>query len=107
MTNISVNEKGELRVDGEPKKIADLTQEFLEKLVDDSLESKIDYEIEGDMPLAAFFETLRDGTKEGSELRKAKEEREKKAEDAAAAGKKFIEGHGDAPISDVEKWRIQ
>lgn len=107
MTTISVNVKGELRVDGEPKKIADLTQEFLEKLVDDSLESKVDYEIEGDMPLAGFFETLRDGTKEGSELRKAKEERVKKAEDAAAAGKKFIEGHGDAPISDVEKWRIQ
>ena len=63
MTKISVNEKGELRVDGEPKKIADLTQEFLEKLVDDSLESKVDYEIEGDMPLAGFFETLRDGTK--------------------------------------------
>lgn len=107
MTTISVNVKGELRVDGEPKKIADLTQEFLEKLVDDSLESKVDYEIEGDMPLAGFFETLRDGTKEGSELRKAKEERVKKAEDAVVAGKKFIEGHGDAPISDVEKWRIQ
>ena len=99
MTKISVNEKGELRVDGVPKKIDDLTQEFLEKLVDDSLESKVDYEIEGDMPLASFFETLRDGTKEGSELRKAKEEREKKTEDAVAAGKRLIEEYGDVPIS--------
>lgn len=107
MTKISVDEKGELKVDGEPKKIADLTQEFLEKLVDDSLESKVDYEIEGDMPLAGFFETLRDGTKEGSELRKAKEEREKKTKVAAAAGKKFAEEHGVVPIGDVEKWHIQ
>ena len=30
MTKISVDEKGELKVDGEPKKITDLTQEFLE-----------------------------------------------------------------------------
>ena len=102
MTKISVNEKGELRVDGVPKKIDDLTQEFLEKLVDDSLESKVDYEIEGDMPLASFFETLRDGTKEGSELRKAKEEREKKTEDAVAAGKWLIEECGDVPISDAK-----
>lgn len=107
MTKISVNEKGELRVDGEPKKIADLTQEFLEKLVDDSLESKVDYEIEGDMPLAGFFETLRDGTKEGSALRKAKEEREKKTKDAVAAGKNIVEEHGDVSISDDKEWRIQ
>ncbi len=102
MTIISVDARGELRIDGVPKKIDDLTQEFLEKLVDDSLESKVDYEIEGDMPLASFFETLRDGTKEGSELRKAKEEREKKTEDAVAAGKRLIEEYGDVPISDAK-----
>ena len=107
MTKISVDEKGELKVDGEPKKIADLTQEFLEKLVDDSLESRVDYEIEGDMPLAGFFKTLRDGTKEGSELRIAKEEREKKTKDAIAAGKNVIEEHGDVSISDDKEWRIQ
>lgn len=107
MTKISVDEKGELKVDGEPKKIADLTQEFLEKLVDDSLESKVDYEIEGDMPLAGFFETLRDGTKEGSELRKAKEEREKKTKDAVAAGKNVVEEHSDVSISDDKEWRIR
>lgn len=107
MTKISVDEKGELKVDGEPKKIADLTQEFLEKLVDDSLESKVDYEIEGDMPLAGFFKTLRDGTKEGSELRMAKEEREKKTKDAVAAGKNVVEEHSDVSISDDKEWRIQ
>lgn len=107
MTKISVDEKGELKVDGEPKKIADLTQEFLEKLVDDSLESKVDYEIEGDMPLAGFFKTLRDGTKEGSELRIAKEEREKKTKVVIAAGKNVVEEHGDVSISDDKEWRIQ
>ena len=78
MTSIFVDEKGELKVNDESKKIGDLTQEFLERLVDEPLESKVVYEIEGDTPLAGFFETLRDGTKEGSELRKAKEELEKK-----------------------------
>ena len=107
MTKISVDEKGELKVDGEPKKIADLTQEFLEKLVDDSLESRVDYEIEGDMPLAGFFKTLRDGTKEGSELRMAKEEREKKTKDAVAAGTNVVEEHSDVSISDDKEWRIQ
>lgn len=63
--------------------------------MDDSLESKVDYEIEGDMPLASFIETLRDGTKEGSELRKAKEKYEKKNENAAATDKKLIEDCGD------------
>lgn len=105
MTKISVDEKGELKVDGEPKKISDLTQEFLEKLVDDSLESKVDYEIEGNMPLAGFFRALRDGTEEGSELRKAKDEREKKRRDAVATGKKLAEEliaeHGDASIDGI------
>ena len=105
MTKISVDEKGELKVNGEPKKIADLTQEFLEKLVDDSLESKVDYEIEGNMPLASFFKTLRDGTKEGSELRKTKGEHEKKRADADATGKKLVEElvaeHGDASIDGI------
>ena len=105
MTKISVDEKGELKVNGEPKKIADLTQEFLEKLVDDSLESKVDYEIEGNMPLAVFFLTLRDGTKEGSELRKAKDEREKKRADVDATGKKLVEEliaeHGDASMDGI------
>lgn len=48
--------------------------------VDGSLESKVDYEIEGDMPLVSFFETLRDGTKKSSKLRKTKEKCEKKNE---------------------------
>lgn len=101
MTKITVDEKGELKVDGELKTIADLTQDFLEKLVDDSLESKVDYEIEGNMPLASFFETLRDGTKEGSELRKAKEERERKNEGSAVAREKSIEDRGDASMDGV------
>lgn len=59
--------------------------------MDDPLESEVDYEIEGDMPLVSFFETLRNGTKKGFELRKAKKKREKKNENAAATDKKLIE----------------
>lgn len=106
MMQIFVDEKGELKVDGEPKKIDDLTQEFLERLVDDSLESRINYEIKGDTPLASFFRMLQDGTKEDSELRKAKEERGQIMEDAAAAGKKFIEEHGDVSVGDITEPRI-
>lgn len=93
MTTIDVNDRGELKVDGEPKGISDLTQEFLEKLVDDSLDGKVSYNIAGDMPLAGFFRALDDGTKEGSELRKAKEECEKKVTAAAEAGEASINGH--------------
>ncbi len=92
MTTIDVNDRGELKVDGEPKGISDLTQEFLEKLVDDSLDGKVFYDIAGDMPLAGFFRALYDGTKEGSELRKAKEEREKKIAAGAEAGEASING---------------
>lgn len=63
--------------------------------MDGSLESKVDYEIEGDMPLASFFETLRDGTKKSSKLRKTKEKCEKKNENAATTDKKLIEDCGD------------
>lgn len=101
MTIIDVNEKGELKVDGVPKAIEDLTQEFLEQLVDDSLDAKVTYNVAGDMPLAGFFKAIEDGTKEGSELRKAKEEWEKQVESAVASGEKFIDKHADVPVSAV------
>lgn len=101
MTIIDVNENGELKIDGEPKAIADLTQEFLEQLVDDSLDSKVTYNIAGDMPLAGFFRAIADGTKEGSDLRKAKEEREKQVETAEATGEKFVVRHTDDPVAAI------
>lgn len=101
MTAIEVNERGELKVDGVPKAIEDLTQEFLEQLVDDSLDSKVTYNIDGVMPLAGFFKAIEDGTKEGSELRNAKEEREKQAESALASGEKFIAGCADVLVEGI------
>lgn len=76
MTTIVVNNKGELFIDGNPKLIDDLTQDFLEKLVDDSLRDEVSFDIDGNMPLAAFFKEIQDGTKAGSALRKAMEEQE-------------------------------
>lgn len=101
MTIIDVNEKGELKIDGEPKAIADLTQEFLEQLVDDSLDSKVAYNVVGDMPLAGFFKAIEAGTKEGSDLRKAKEEREKQVEAAKASGEEFVAQHADDPVASI------
>ena len=77
MINIAVNVKGELFIDGDAKQIDDLTQAFLEKVVDDSLKDEVSFDIEGDMPLAAFFKDIQEGTKPGSELRKAMEEQGK------------------------------
>ena len=81
MTTIVVNNKGELFIDGNPKLIGDLTQDFLEKLVDDSLRDEVLFDIDGDMPLAAFFKEIQDGTKAGSALRKAMEEQEQNEND--------------------------
>lgn len=74
MMKIAVNKKGELFIDENARQIDDLTQDFLEKLVDDSLRDEVLFDIDGDMPLAAFFKEIQDGTKEGSALRKAMEE---------------------------------
>lgn len=76
MTDIVVNSKGELLIDGKAKQIDNLTQDFLEKLVDDSLKGEVSFDIDGDMPLAAFFKKIQDGTKAGSTLRKMMEEQE-------------------------------
>ena len=84
MTKIVVNKMGELFVDGDAKQIDDLTQDFLEKLVDDSLRDEVSFDIDGDMPLAAFFKEIQDGTKAGSALRKTMEEQNNSSNVAAA-----------------------
>ena len=56
MMKIAVNKKGELFIDENARQIDDLTQDFLEKLVDDSLRDEVLFDIDGDMPLAAFFQ---------------------------------------------------
>lgn len=75
---ISVTEKGDLHIDGLPKKIDDLNQEFLENLVDLSLKSEVKYDLNGDTPLAKFFNSLKEGTEEGSKLRELMNEVEEK-----------------------------
>lgn len=78
---VEVSEDGSIKIDGKKTEISELTQQFLEDLVDDSLASKVTYVIEGTKPIAEFFRALYEGTKEGSELRVLKEE----AEEIAAA----------------------
>lgn len=67
---IQIDEKGSLNIDGIEKTITELKSEFLEKLVNDSLEGKIIYEILGDTPLANFFKQIQKETSEESELKK-------------------------------------
>lgn len=95
MTTIEVKEDGTFSADGNPMKVEGLTQEFLERLVDDSLEGTVEYKLEGNMPIEKFFSTLRDGTAEDSELRRLKEESDKKASGIAEnvdTGEQDIEG---------------
>ena len=75
--------------------IGELTQQFLEKLVEDSLESKVSYELEGDTPLARFFRTLDEGTREGSELRALKDEAQKRAKEAVETDKELVDSEPD------------
>lgn len=70
MTDIVVNSKGELLIDGKAKQIDDLTQDFLEKLVDDSLKGEVSFDIDGDMPLAAFFKKYKMVLKQALRLEK-------------------------------------
>ena len=71
---IEVHENGAIVVDGVKKEISDLTQEFLEELVTNSLEGEVVYSIEGNLPIASFFKTIRDGTDKDSELRALRDE---------------------------------
>lgn len=70
MTTIVVNNKGELFIDGNPKLIDDLTQDFLEKLVDDSLRDEVSFDIDGDMPLATFLKKYKMVLKQALRLEK-------------------------------------
>ena len=63
--SIEVTGADKFLIGGKEFEIKDLTSELLEKVV---------YAIEGDSPIASFFSTLREGTKEGSELRKLYDE---------------------------------
>ena len=83
MTAIEVKEDGTFSVNGQQTKVEDLTQQFLEQLVDDSLEGTVEYKLEGEMPIAKFFSALRDGTAEGSELHELKAESDKMADETA------------------------
>lgn len=100
MTNIVVNNKGELLIDGNAKQIDDLTQEFLEKLVDDALRDDVSFDIEGDMPLAVFFKEIQDGTKAGSTLRKTMEEQERNDANSVTAADVPAKGPDSNPFGD-------
>lgn len=67
---IQVEENGDFSIDGNKKEIEALKPELLERIVDASLEDRVDYEIKGETPIASFFQTLMQGTNTESELRK-------------------------------------
>lgn len=67
---IQIDENGSLKIDDIEKTITDLNAEFLEKLVNDSLEGNVVYEILGDTPLANFFKQIQKETLKDSELKK-------------------------------------
>lgn len=74
---VRVEKNGDLYIDDIKTEIVDLTQERLEDIVDKSLEGRVLYQIEGEMPIAKFFATLKEGTSENSELRKMKDKMDK------------------------------
>lgn len=68
--SIQVEESGDFFIDGKKKEIDALKPELLEQIVDASLDDLVDYEINGEKPIASFFQTLMQGTGAESELRK-------------------------------------
>ena len=84
-------ENAKLTIDGKEMKTADLNQEFLDKVVSESLQGSVEYELEGDHPLVKFFQTLQDGTKEGSALRQKMDEMESARIAAKADGSEKAE----------------
>ena len=95
--SVVVSENGDVSIDGSPIAVDDFTQQLLEKIVDYSLEDKVDYNIEGDLPISRFFRKLQDGTKEGSQLRSMKEQYDRESAEKTEAGRKFAKSHADDP----------
>ena len=56
-------------INGTAAEVKDLTSALLERIVSMSLEDKVSFTIEGHSPIVDFFKTLRDGTRDGSELK--------------------------------------
>lgn len=67
---IKVEENGDFLINGKKEEIDALKPELLEQIVDASLEDRVDYEIDGETPVASFFHTLMQGTNPESDLRK-------------------------------------
>ena len=88
---IEVAVDGALKIDGVSTEPEELTQQFLEKLVEDSLQSQVTYDIQGDMPIAEFFRTLDKGTREGSQLRKLKDEADRLEREAISKGQQLVD----------------
>lgn len=66
--SIFVDESDELFIDGEKKKVEDITADFLENLVNKSLIDKVSYKIDSGNPIGSFISTM--GTNVDSDLRK-------------------------------------
>lgn len=89
---IEVQEDGTLMIDDTKTEISQLTQSLLEKIVEESLDSKVIYSIDGDMPIARFFTAIDKGTCEESDLRKMKAEADELERKTVEKGREFVEG---------------
>lgn len=67
---ITMDDKGNLYIDGEKKEIKDLNAKLLEKIVDELLQDNCEIYISGDNPLANFIHSLEEKTSNESDLRK-------------------------------------
>lgn len=67
---VTVEEDGSFSINGKPQDVDALNPEFLEQVVEKSLNDCVDYNIKGETPLASFFKSLEEGTNSDSELRK-------------------------------------
>lgn len=94
MTNIKVK-NAKLTIDDKEVTTAELSQELLDNIVYESLQGNVEYEIEGDHPLAKFFQTLQDGTKKGSALRQKMDEMKTACGAIAEEGSEKLEENDD------------
>lgn len=67
--NDIVVKDGVVLINAREVSVEDFSNVFLEKIVDLSLQDKINFEIIGDSPIGSFFDSIREGTQKDSELR--------------------------------------
>lgn len=101
MDKIIVKEDGKLFFDDEEKQTGDLTPEVLIEIINNALDDKIEFDIEGSQPLASFFNTIKGETNPDAEFRKEIDALKKEASPEDLS-KNFPGNDEDGPILEVE-----